>query len=350
MATRRCTPPAAAAARGRRDAREGRRERSRQRRHPPLYAACGDGSRAEVVTALLAENADVARPPTMAPRRCTPPAAAAAPVVTALLANADVNQAANDGTAVVRRLRRQRAAEVVALLASADREDPERPPTMAPRRCTPPAAATAAESSGAARENADVNKADNEGNTPLYVACENGDLGVVSSSYGAGQFYRHLRQSSRSAVRHRGAPRHRTGPPRTPPGSLRAATGHCSTTWSSSRPSARSSCCVTASAPMPGPGDPTPLDRARALPLGAPTLARRRVVLEWGAPWKRRRTFYPPAVRARRVALMWIAQSIRRGKAWYEVKFSEASYEALPAAFADVFGCVIRTSLSSGVM
>ena len=45
---------------------------------------------------------------------------------------------------------------------------------------------------------------------------------------------------------------------------------------------------------------------------------------------------------------MWSAQSIKRGKASYEVKVSEASYEALPAAFADVFeSCVIPHLISS---
>jgi len=292
----------------------------------PLYAACGGNGRAEVVTALLAENADV----NQAANDGTTPLYAAcggngrAEVVTALLAeNADVNQAANDGTTPLYAAcgGNGRAEVVTALLA----------------------------------ENADVNKADNEGNTPLYVACENGDLGVVQllSSYGASRIFTdtdaNLLEAPYDTAEH-----------------LAIEQGHHETAawlvtsrhWSllhylefitteRALELLRDGVGTDAAAP----GDPTPLDRAKELCRSgaADAGSAAHVVLEWGAPWKQEtHTFYPPAVRARRVALMWIAQSIRRGKAWYEVKFSEASYEALPAAFADVFEiCVIPHLISS---
>ena len=291
----------------------------------PLYAACGNG-RAEVVATLLAENADV----NQAANDGTTPLYAAcggngrAEVVTALLAeNADVNQAANDGTTPLYAAcgGNGRAEVVTALLA----------------------------------ENADVNKADNEGNTPLYVACENGDLGVVQllSSYGASRIFTdtdaNLLEAPYDTAEH-----------------LAIEQGHHETAawlvtsrhWSllhylefitteRALELLRDGVGTDAAAP----GDPTPLDRAKELCRSgaADAGSAAHVVLEWGAPWKQEtHTFYPPAVRARRVALMWIAQSIRRGKAWYEVKFSEASYEALPAAFADVFEiCVIPHLISS---
>ena len=204
-------------------------------------------------------------------------------------------------------------------------------------------------------ENADVNKADNEGNTPLYVACENGDLGVVQllSSYGASRIFTdtdaNLLEAPYDTAEH-----------------LAIEQGHHDTAawlvtsrhWSllhylefitteRALELLRDGVGTDAAAP----GDPTPLDRAKELCRSgaADAGSAAHVVLEWGAPWKQEtHAFYPPAVRARRVALMWIAQSIRRGKAWYEVKFSEASYEALPAAFADVFEiCVIPHLISS---
>ena len=72
------------------------------------------------------------------------------------------------------------------------------------------------------------------------------------------------------------------------------------------------------------------------------------VVLEWGAPWSRQtHKFYPPAVRARAVELVRIAQAIKRGKAAYEVKGVYVEF-ANPAAVADVFEAhVIPHAVSS---
>ena len=291
----------------------------------PLYAACHNGH-IEVVATLLAENADVNKADNDGD---TPLYAACggngrAEVVTPLLAeNADVNQAANDGTTPLYAAcgGNGRAEVVTALLA----------------------------------ENADVNKADNEGNTPLYVACENGDLGVVQllSSYGASRIFTdtddNLLEAPYDTAEH-----------------LAIEQGHHDTAawlvtsrhWSLLHYLE----CITTeralellrdgvSTDAAAPGDLTPLDRAKELcnSGAADAGSAAHVVLEWGAPWKQEtHAFYPPAVRTCRVALMWIAQSIKRGKASYEVKVSEASYEALPAAFADVFeSCVIPHLISS---
>ena len=240
-----------------------------------------------------------------------------------LAANADVNQAANDGTTPLYAAcgGNGRAEVVTALLA----------------------------------ENADVNKADNEGNTPLYVACENGDLGVVQllSSYGASRIFTdtdaNLLEAPYDTAEH-----------------LAIEQGHHDTAawlvtsrhWSLlhylefiTTERALELLRDGVSTDAAAPGDLTPLDRAKELcnSGAADAGSAAHVVLEWGAPWKQEtHAFYPPAVRTFRVALMWIAQSIKRGKASYEVKVSKASYEALPAAFADVFEiCVIPHLISS---
>ena len=290
----------------------------------PLYAACHNGH-IEVVATLLAENADVNKADNDGD---TPLYAACgngrAEVVATLLAeNADVNQAANDGTTPLYAAcgGNGRAEVVTALLA----------------------------------ENADVNKADNEGNTPLYVACENGDLGVVQllSSYGASRIFTdtdaNLLEAPYDTAEH-----------------LAIEQGHHDTAawlvtsrhWSLlhhlefiTTERALELLRDGVSTDAAAPGDLTPLDRAKELcnSGAADAGSAAHVVLEWGAPWKQEtHAFYPPAVRTCRVALMWIAQSIKRGKASYEVKVSEASYEALPAAFADVFeSCVIPHLISS---
>ena len=201
----------------------------------------------------------------------------------------------------------------------------------------------------------DVNQAANDGTTPLYVACENGDLGVVQllSSYGASRIFTdtddNLLEAPYDTAEH-----------------LAIEQGHHDTAawlvtsrhWSLlhhlefiTTERALELLRDGVSTDAAAPGDLTPLDRAKELcnSGAADAGSAAHVVLEWGAPWKQEtHAFYPPAVRTCRVALMWIAQSIKRGKASYEVKVSEASYEALPAAFADVFeSCVIPHLISS---
>ena len=289
----------------------------------PLHIACHKGH-IEEVTTLLAENADVNQ---AANDGITPLYAAChnghIEVVATLLAeNADVNKADNDGDTPLYAACGNGRAEVVATLLA---------------------------------ENADVNQAANDGTTPLYVACENGDLGVVQllSSYGASRIFTdtddNLLEAPYDTAEH-----------------LAIEQGHHDTAawlvtsrhWSllhhlefitteRALELLRDGVGTDAAAP----GDPTPLDRAKELCRSgaADAGSAAHVVLEWGAPWKQEtHAFYPPAVRTCRVALMWIAQSIKRGKASYEVKVSEASYEALPAAFADVFeSCVIPHLISS---
>ena len=290
----------------------------------PLYAACHNGH-IEVVATLLAENADVNKADNDGD---TPLYAACgngrAEVVATLLAeNADVNQAANDGTTPLYAAcgGNGRAEVVTTLLA----------------------------------QNADVNQAANDGTTPLYVACENGDLGVVQllSSYGASRIFTdtddNLLEAPYDTAEH-----------------LAIEQGHHDTAawlvtsrhWSLlhylefiTTERALELLRDGVSTDAAAPGDLTPLDRAKELCRSgaADAGSAAHVVLEWGAPWKQEtHAFYPPAVRTFRVALMWIAQSIKRGKASYEVKVSKASYEALPAAFADVFeSCVIPHLISS---
>ena len=244
-------------------------------------------------------------------------------VTTLLAENADVNQAANDGTTPLYAAcgGNGRAEVVTTLLA----------------------------------QNADVNQAANDGTTPLYVACENGDLGVVQllSSYGASRIFTdtdaNLLEAPYDTAEH-----------------LAIEQGHHETAawlvtsrhWSLlhhlefiTTERALELLRDGVSTDAAAPGDLTPLDRAKELcnSGAADAGSAAHVVLEWGAPWKQEtHAFYPPAVRTCRVALMWIAQSIKRGKASYEVKVSEASYEALPAAFADVFeSCVIPHLISS---
>ena len=289
----------------------------------PLHIACHKGH-IEEVTTLLAENADVNR---VALGGITPLYAAChnghIEVVATLLAeNADVNKADNDGDTPLYAACGNGRAEVVATLLA---------------------------------ENADVNQAANDGTTPLYVACENGDLGVVQllSSYGASRIFTdtddNLLEAPYDTAEH-----------------LAIEQGHHDTAawlvtsrhWSLlhhlefiTTERALELLRDGVSTDAAAPGDLTPLDRAKELCRSgaADAGSAAHVVLEWGAPWKQEtHAFYPPAVRTCRVALMWIAQSIKRGKASYEVKVSEASYEALPAAFADVFeSCVIPHLISS---
>ena len=289
----------------------------------PLHIACHKGH-IEEVTTLLAENADVNR---VAFGGITPLYAAChnghIEVVATLLAeNADVNKADNDGDTPLYAACGNGRAEVVATLLA---------------------------------ENADVNQAANDGTTPLYVACENGDLGVVQllSSYGASRIFTdtddNLLEAPYDTAEH-----------------LAIEQGHHDTAawlvtsrhWSLlhhlefiTTERALELLRDGVSTDAAAPGDLTPLDRAKELcnSGAADAGSAAHVVLEWGAPWKQEtHAFYPPAVRTCRVALMWIAQSIKRGKASYEVKVSEASYEALPAAFADVFeSCVIPHLISS---
>ena len=289
----------------------------------PLHIACHKGH-IEVVATLLAENADVNR---VAFGGITPLYAAChnghIEVVATLLAeNADVNKADNDGDTPLYAACGNGRAEVVATLLA---------------------------------ENADVNQAANDGTTPLYVACENGDLGVVQllSSYGASRIFTdtddNLLEAPYDTAEH-----------------LAIEQGHHDTAawlvtsrhWSLlhhlefiTTERALELLRDGVSTDAAAPGDLTPLDRAKELcnSGAADAGSAAHVVLEWGAPWKQEtHAFYPPAVRTCRVALMWIAQSIKRGKASYEVKVSEASYEALPAAFADVFeSCVIPHLISS---
>ena len=180
-------------------------------------------------------------------------------------------------------------------------------------------------------ENADVNKADNEGNTPLYVACENGDLGVA-------QFVLLRRQPNFTDT-----DANLLEAPYDTAEHLAIEQGYLETAawlvtsrhWSllhypefitteRALELLRDGVGTDAAAP----GDPTPLDRAKEFAAREPpTLARRHVVLSGARRGSRRPTRFTHRRRARRVAPMWIAQSIRRGKAWYEVKL-EASYEA----------------------
>ena len=319
----------------------------------PLYAACG-GGRAEVVATLLAQNADVNQAAYDGTRRCTRCGNGRAEVVATLLTqNADVNQAAYDGTTPLYAACGNGRAESSTLLAqNADVNQAANDGT------TPLYAACGG--SGRAEvvttllaQNADVNQAANDGTTPLYVACETATSASSSPAPTAPVNFTdtddNLLEAPYDTAEH-----------------LAIEQGHHDTAawlvtsrhWSLlhhlefiTTERALELLRDGVSTDAAAPGDLTPLDRAKELcnSGAADAGSAAHVVLEWGAPWKQEtHAFYPPAVRTCRVALMWIAQSIKRGKASYEVKVSEASYEALPAAFADVFeSCVIPHLISS---
>ena len=325
MATR-CTPPAATAPRpSRRCSRNADVNQAAYDGTTPLAAACGGNGRVEAVATLLAQNADVNQ---AAYDGTTPLYAAcggngrAEVVATLLTQNADVNQAAYDGTTPLYAACGGNAAEVVTTLLIQN-ADVNQPPTMAPPAVRRRGGNGRAEVvTTLLAQNADVNRRQRWHHAAvrrLRAATSASSAPVLRCQ---SNFHRHRRQSSRSAIRHRGAPRHRTGPPR-------------------HRRLARYEPPLVA-APLPGVH---PTERALELLRDGVIMMRgtRRPdaadrvkelcnsgAADAGSAARRPRVGRAEAGDARvlltggahlRVALMWIAQSIKRGKASYEVRF-----------------------------